>query len=67
MTWEVAEPWEESNAPTEKQLDYLNFLLGKIWEQRIAIVDENYRPDTRDEASAMIDELKNRLGWERDD
>ena len=67
MTWEVAEPWEESKSPTEKQLDYINFLLGKIWEQRIAVVDEDYRPDTREEASEMIDNLKDRLGWERDD
>ena len=56
MTWETIGPEPE---PTEAQIDYIDSLFEKLNLHHSEII----WPATMKEASEMIDQLKEELGW----
>lgn len=56
MSWEVAGPEPE---PTEAQIDYIDSLYEKLGLDHKDII----WPETIKEASELIDQLKEELGW----
>jgi len=55
MTWEV----DSEPEPTEAQIDYIDTLFTKLDISHHDII----WPATQREASELIDELKDELGW----
>ncbi len=50
---------------TEAQLDYIYILIASLLEkgETVPFTDEEIEELTREEASEIIDDLKNELGW----